>query len=50
MKPSKPSTPARPMTAEAARRIQGATAKSHGGQVPLGSFATRAQRAASGKK
>lgn len=50
MKPSKPSAPARPMTAGAARRIQSATAKSHGGQVPPRSFSTRAQRAASGKK
>jgi hypothetical protein len=34
------------MTAEAAARIQSATAKVNGGQVPAGSFAPRAQRAA----
>jgi hypothetical protein len=50
MKPSKPNGPARPMTAEAARRIQSATAKSNGGQVTPRSFSARAQRAVSGKK
>lgn len=33
-----------PMTAEAARRIQSTTAKKHGGGVPKGSFAAKAQR------
>jgi hypothetical protein len=36
-----------PMTGQAAGRIQSHTAKSGGGQVPAGSFAARAQRAAS---
>jgi hypothetical protein len=31
------------MTAQAAARIQSATAKANGGQVPAGSFASRAQ-------
>lgn len=35
-----------PMTAPAAARIQSATAKANGGQVPAGSFAARAQRGA----
>lgn len=35
-----------PMTGQAASRIQSQTAKSGGGQVPAGSFAARAQRAA----
>jgi hypothetical protein len=35
-----------PMTAEAAARIQSATAKANGGQVPANSFAARAQQAA----
>jgi hypothetical protein len=45
-KPSSTSTPAKPMTSTAAARIQSATAKTHGGGVPQGSFATRAQSAA----
>ena len=32
------------MTPDAVRRIQSATAKANGGQVPKGSFAARAQR------
>jgi hypothetical protein len=36
---AKPSTP---MTAQAAQRIQSATAKAMGGSVPKGSFAARA--------
>ena len=36
-----------PMSGQAASRIQSQTAKSGGGQVPAGSFAARAQRAAS---
>ena len=35
-----------PMTQQAASRIQSSTAKSHGGSVPTGSFASRVQRAA----
>jgi len=35
-----------PMTQQAASRIQSSTAKSHGGSVPPGSFASRAQGAA----
>lgn len=35
-----------PMTPEAAARIQAATAKANGGQVPKDSFAARAQAAA----
>lgn len=35
-----------PMTSQAASRIQSQTAKSGGGQVPAGSFAATAQRAA----
>ena len=35
-----------PMTQQAASRIQSSTAKSHGGSVPKGSFASRAQAAA----
>lgn len=35
-----------PMTGQAASRIQSQTAKSGGSQVPAGSFAARAQRAA----
>ena len=34
-----------PMTADAAARIQSATARANGGQVPSGSFAGRAQSA-----
>ena len=34
------------MTSKAAARIQSATAKQHGGKVPAGTFASRAQRAA----
>lgn len=36
-----------PMTPEAAARIQSATTKANGGITPKGSFASRAQRAAS---
>lgn len=40
-------TPSRgAMTPAAASRIQSATARSHGGQTPAGSFAARAQSAA----
>lgn len=35
-----------PMTPSASARIQSATAKTHGGQVPKGSFAATAQSAA----
>lgn len=35
-----------PMTQAAASRIQSSTAKAHGGSVPAGSFAARAQSAA----
>ena len=35
-----------PMTTKAAARIQGAAAKTNGGKVAKGSFAARAQRAA----
>jgi hypothetical protein len=35
-----------PMTTVAASRIQSATARVHGGKVPSGSFAARAQSAA----
>lgn len=35
-----------PMNREAAARIQSATAKANGGEVPKESFATRAQSAA----
>jgi len=35
-----------PMTQQAVSRIQSSTAKSHGGSVPKGSFASRAQAAA----
>jgi hypothetical protein len=42
---SKPSAPT-PMTAAAASRIQGATARQNGGQVARNTFAARAQRAA----
>jgi hypothetical protein len=38
--------PKNPMTPGAASRIQSSTAKSNGGKVPKGSFASRAQRAA----
>ena len=39
------------MTSKAAARIQSSTAKSNGGKTPKGSFASRAQKAAStGKK
>jgi hypothetical protein len=34
------------MTQSAASRIQSATSRSHGGQTPAGSFASRAQSAA----
>lgn len=44
---STPSAPAILMTAVAASRIQRATAKSSGGVVPKGSFASQAQSAAS---
>lgn len=37
----------KPMSKAAAARIQSATAKSNGGVVPKGSFAARAQSAAS---
>lgn len=37
----------KPMTKAAASRIQSAAAKSNGGAVPKGSFAARAQSAAS---
>lgn len=43
---SKSSSKSTPMTAPAAARIQSATAKANGGQVPAGSFASRAQRGA----
>jgi hypothetical protein len=42
---SKSSAPT-PMTAAAASRIQGATARQNGGQVARNSFAARAQRTA----
>jgi hypothetical protein len=45
---SKSSAPV-PMTAVAASRIQGATARQNGGQVARGSFAARAQRSAASK-
>lgn len=45
-KTSAPSAPATPMTATAAARIQGATAKANGGMVAKGSFAARAQSTA----
>lgn len=45
-KTSNPSAPTTPMTAAAAARIQGATAKANGGGVANGSFAARAQGAA----
>ncbi|MBE1275502.1 hypothetical protein [Enterovibrio baiacu] len=38
--------PKKPMTPEAAARIQGAEAKQNGGKVNKGGFAPRAQRAA----
>lgn len=38
--------PTTPMTTAAAARIQGATARSHGGAVSKGSFAARAQSVA----
>lgn len=50
MNTAKPTAPARPMTPDAARRIQSTTAKNNGGQVPPGSFSTRAQRAVARKK
>lgn len=41
------STPSRgAMTTGASARIQSATARSHGGKTPAGSFAARAQAAA----
>lgn len=43
---SKSASKSTPMTAQAAARIQSATAKANGGQVPAGSFASRAQRGA----
>ena len=44
-------TPATPMTPDAASRIQGSAAKGNGGGVAKGSFAARAQRdAAKGGK
>ncbi|WP_374063714.1 MULTISPECIES: hypothetical protein [Cupriavidus] len=45
--PAKTAGKAKPMTQPDASRIQSATAKAMGGGVPKGSFATRAQRAAS---
>lgn len=39
-------TPATPMTATAAARVQRATAKANGGTVAKDTFAARAQRAA----
>lgn len=44
-KKSGSSAPRAPMTLGAAARIQSKTARSHGGQVPAGSFAARAQAA-----
>ncbi|AXW35047.1 hypothetical protein CJO88_05830 [Ralstonia solanacearum] len=43
---SKASKSPSPMTTQAAARIQSSTAKASGGGVTAGSFATRAQRAA----
>ena len=43
---SNSTTPATAMTATAAARIQGATAKANGGVVSKGSFAARAMSAA----
>lgn len=37
---------AKPMTKADASRIQSATAKNHGGKIPKGSFAARAQAVA----
>ncbi|MCC5453375.1 hypothetical protein LMJ53_16795 [Rheinheimera sp. UJ51] len=36
----------KPMTIEAAARIQSATARAHGGEVPKGSFAAKASSVA----
>ena len=46
VKTSPPSVPATPMTGTAAARIQSAMAKANGGAVSKGSFAARAQSAA----
>lgn len=43
---SKASKSPSPMTSQAAARIQSSTAKAGGGQVTAGTFAARAQRAA----
>lgn len=43
---TKSGTKAVPMTGQAAGRIQSQTAKGNSGHVPAGSFAARAQRAA----
>ncbi len=42
--PSTASKSTTPMTQAAVARIQAATARTNGGQVPKGSFAARAQR------
>lgn len=47
---SKSSSKPTPMTSQAAARIQSATAKTNGGQVRAGTFATRAQSAAATKQ
>lgn len=41
-----PSSSRNAMTTAAAARIQSATARSHGGKTPVGSFASRGQAAA----
>jgi len=43
---SKSASKSTPMSTQAAARIHSATAKANGGQVPAGSFASRAQRGA----
>jgi hypothetical protein len=45
-KQTPPAGPRTPMTSVAASRIQSATARLHGGRVPPGGFAARAQSAA----
>lgn len=45
----KTSTP-KPMTVEAAKRVQSSTAKTNNGKVATDSFASRAQRAAERNK
>lgn len=45
-KKSRSSVPRTPMTPVDAARIQSATARKHGGAVPAGGFAPRAQAAA----